>query len=1035
MDVSMTNTANTNPSLNPKPTPASNVTPTFDSAFEKAVFDRGQEIMNLMEEESGSLFNKDWWYGRIMDWSMKNEKFKTQMFRFVDVLPYLNSSDEVARHLKEYFQGTPDNPQEMPSVLGWGLGLGALAPGLMASAIRKNVTQMAKMFITGSTPEEAFKNLEKMRKDKLTFTVDILGEAAVSETEAWSYQKRYIDLIEKLAAQAQSWETIDQIDADHNGAISKVNVSVKASSLYSQFDPIAPEASIKAVNEKLRPILRRARELGVFINLDMESFYHKDLTLNMFKTLLNEPEFAEYDNVGIVIQAYLRESERDLKDLVAWARARNAHTKGRITVRLVKGAYWDYETVLAEQKGWPVPVFTNKKETDANYEKLTRILLENDRYIKAAFGSHNIRSIAHALVLAEELGVDRRSFEIQMLFGMAAPIKKTLSKMGFRVREYAPVGELIPGMAYLVRRLLENTSNESFLRAKFSTNLSTAELLKNPASLLRGDEKVSNDVDSTNAETQATSKKTPWFKAFKNEAPTDFNTESARKKMTDALSAVKKKSGKLFPIVIGKKEIKTDRELTSYNPAQLDHAVGRVPIATKTEADLAIETAHATFATWSKTQVSERAKIFDKVADIMAARKFELAAVEVFEVGKTWREAHGDIEEAIDFCRYYALHAKQIAKPQQVSFVLGEDSFYEYKPRGVGVVIAPWNFPLAILTGMVAGAAVTGNTVIMKPAEQSPVIAAHLMEILKEAGLPAGVVSFVPGLGEEVGDYLVKHAQIDFVAFTGSKEVGLQIIANAGKTVRGQKAVKRVISEMGGKNAIIIDSDADLDEAVIGTIYSAFGFQGQKCSACSRVIVLEENYEKFVTRLVEGARSLAVGLPENPSSAVGPVVDKQAFDKISSYIEIGKSEGKLAFQGTAPKDGYFIPPSIFTEISPMARLANEEIFGPVLAVIKAKDFEEALHIANSTEFALTGGVYSRSPNNIEKAKRELEVGNLYINRGITGALVGRHPFGGYKMSGVGSKTGGPDYILQFMEPRTVTENTMRRGFAPAPEEQ
>jgi RHH-type transcriptional regulator, proline utilization regulon repressor / proline dehydrogenase / delta 1-pyrroline-5-carboxylate dehydrogenase len=979
-------------------------------AISQKIFDRGSEIFSLMEADTTSVFNKDWWYGRIMDWSMKNEAFKIQMFRFVDVLPYLNSSDEVARHLKEYFSS---QGQEIPSVLGWGLGLGSLAPGLMAAAIRKNVTQMARMFITGETPDEAFKNLEKMRKEKLCFTVDILGEAAVSETEAETYQRRYLELIETLAAKSAKWPEIELIDRDHLGAISKVNVSVKVSSLYSQLDPIDPENSIKVALERLRPIFRRARELNVFINLDMEAFVYKDLTLKLFKALMSEKEFSDYNNVGVVIQAYLRESEQDLKDLIDWAKKRS----GRITVRLVKGAYWDYETVLAQQKGWPIPVFTNKKETDANYEKLSLIMLENDRYIKSAFGSHNIRSLAFALAHAERLGIDKRSFEIQMLYGMADPIKKALIKMGLRVREYAPVGELIPGMAYLVRRLLENTSNESFLRAKFSTNLSTEELLRDPR----------EGIPTTPEQTVITGH-------FENEPPVDFNKNENRKAMLDAIDSVKKKLGKSYPIIIGKKEIKTSRELKSINPANPDVIVGKTYLASTQEAELAVETAKATQSSWAKVPPNERAVIFEKVAEILKARKFELAALEVFEVGKTWREADGDVAEAIDFCRYYSKHLRAISKGQRTSFVPGEESIYNYQPRGVGVVIAPWNFPLAILCGMVAGSAVCGNTVIMKPAEQSSIIAAAFMEVLKEAGLPTGVVSFLPGLGEEVGEHLVKHPDVDFIVFTGSKDVGLHIISTASKTARTQRSVKKVVAEMGGKNAIIIDNDADLDEAVLGTLYSAFGFQGQKCSACSRVIVLEENYDKFLTRLLEGAASLKLGNPELPGTAVGPVVDKDAYDKIMSMIEVGKRESKLAYQATAPANGYFVPPTIFIDVPPTSRLAQEEIFGPVLAVIKAKDFDQALEIANGTPFALTGGIFSRSPAHLEQAKKEFDVGNLYINRGITGALVGRHPFGGFKMSGVGSKAGGPDYLLQFVEPRTVTENTMRRGFAPSSEE-
>ncbi|MDZ4677504.1 MAG: L-glutamate gamma-semialdehyde dehydrogenase [Oligoflexia bacterium] len=990
------------------------------------IFLRGQEIMNLMEGESASIFNKDWWYGRIMDWSMKNENFKIQMFRFVDVLPYLNSSEEVSKHLKEYFTG---GDQEMPSILGWGLGLSSLAPGLLASSVKKNVAQMARMFITGSNPDEALKNLIKMRKDSLCFTVDILGEAAVSESEAWCYQKKYIELIEILARESASWPENSLIDRDHLGPISKVNVSVKVSSLFSQYDPIDPEGSINTVKEKLKPIFRRALELGVFINLDMESYFHKDLTLLLFKSLMDEAEFKNHNNLGLVIQAYLKDSEKDLRELIEWAKKRT----GRITIRLVKGAYWDYETVFAQQRGWPVPVFTNKKETDANYETLSTLMLENDRVIKSAFGSHNIRSIAHALVTAERLGIDKRSFEVQMLYGMAEPIKKALTKMGVRVREYAPVGELIPGMAYLVRRLLENTSNESFLRAKFSSGASSAELLKDPRQSLN-ELKAATQASATQAfATNQTKTQRKPAHYFENEPPTDFNLATNRTAMADALIKVKKKLGQSYPLVIGKKHIKTARELTSENPADPDMIIGKTSQATATEADLAIEAARAASGAWAQKPLAERVKIFEKVAQIMRDRKFELMALEVFEVGKTWREADGDIGEAIDFCLYYNQQALKMSKPLATSFVPGEESFYSYQPRGVGVVIAPWNFPLAILAGMVVGAAVCGNTVIMKPAEQSPIIAAWFMEILLEAGLPPGVVNFVPGLGEDVGAYLVGHHHVDFIVFTGSKEVGLQIISGAGHTKRGQRSVKKVVAEMGGKNAIIVDSDADLDEAVLGTLHSTFGFQGQKCSACSRVIVLEENYDKFLSRLVEGARSMKVGMPESAGTAIGCVIDKSAQKKILELIEVGKTEGKMVFQGQVPPKGYFVPPTIFSDIKPTARIAREEIFGPVLAVIKAKDFDDALAIANSTEFALTGGVYTRSPANLEKAKREFEVGNLYINRSITGALVGRHPFGGYKMSGVGSKAGGPDYLLQFVEPRTITENTLRRGFAPQQE--
>lgn len=417
----------------------------------------------------------------------------------------------------------------------------------------------------------------------------------------------------------------------------------------------------------------------------------------------------------------------------------------------------------------------------------------------------------------------------------------------------------------------------------------------------------------------------------------------------------------------------------------------------------------------------------------MRRRKFELAAWQILECGKQWREADADIAEAIDFAEYYADGAIALDQQQSVD-VPGEQNRFVYQPRGVVAVIAPWNFPLAILTGMTAAAIATGNTVVMKPAEQSSITAAKLMQVFEEAGLPPGVVNYLPGRGETVGAALVDHRDVALIVFTGSRAVGLAINRRAAEiSASGITTVKRVIAEMGGKNAIIVDDDADLDEAVVGVIKSAFGFQGQKCSACSRAIVLDRVYDTFVHRLVEAARSLKVGPTTDPGSSVGPVIDADAVERIHKYIEIGRAEGREVLAVDVKQlasRGNYVGPHIFADIRPDARLAQEEIFGPVLAVIRAADLTEAIRIANGTDYALTGGIFSRSPVNLERACRELQVGNLYLNRSITGALVGRQPFGGYKMSGIGSKAGSHEYLLQFVLPKTITENTLRRGFAP-----
>src|SRR3954466_10116248 len=881
---------------------------------------------------------------------------------------------------------------------------------------------MARQFIAGRDPNDVMKALRKRRSEKIGFTVDLLGEAVVSEHETDEYAARCLALVEGLTAQTHGWN--DPL-GKNTELFPVVNVSVKISALYSQMNPADPEDAIAHLGPKLRPILRRARELGAFINFDMESYAHKNTTLELFRTLFTEPEFREWPHAGIVIQAYLRDAERDLTNLIEWGRQRGT----RFTVRLVKGAYWDYEKIKAAQNGWRVPVFLQKPESDANFEVCTRILLENESIVTSAFGSHNVRSIAHAQAYAQQLGIDKSRMEFQLLYGMAGPIKRALVELGYRVREYCPVGELLPGMSYLVRRLLENTSNEGFLKAKFSDKAGPEQLLRDPRSLLAKQPRPGSSIPAPGRNGQSLD--TPPGDTYENSPLVNFVHQKSRDRMRSAIEEMRPRLGQKYPIVINGQKIWTDNLIDSINPSRPAQVVGAVAEAHVEHAEQAVAAAKKAFGHWCRVSVEHRAQMLEKVATIMDRRRFELSALEVFEVGKPWAEADGDIREAIDFLLFYAQQMRVRGLPRLTQHVPGEESYQHYWPRGVALVIAPWNFPMAILTGMVSAALVTGNTVIMKPAEQSAVCGAMLMEMFEEAGIPPGVLNFLPGKGRIIGQHLVDHKDVHMIAFTGSLEVGLRIWKSAGETREGQLELKRVVCEMGGKNGVIVDSDADLDEAIVDTIYSAFGYQGQKCSACSRVIVLEENYDRVVKRLVDAAASLRVGNPEAAGITVGPVIDETAYRRILEIIETGKKEATLAFQGKdLPAEGFFVPPTIFTDVKPTMRLSCEEIFGPVLSVIRVRDLDEAIKVANDTDYALTGGFFSRSPANIERVKAQLEAGNVYINRPCTGAIVGRHPFGGFKMSGSGTKAGGEDYLLNFVIPRVVTENIMRHGFAP-----
>ncbi len=512
---------------------------------------------------------------------------------------------------------------------------------------------------------------------------------------------------------------------------------------------------------------------------------------------------------------------------------------------------------------------------------------------------------------------------------------------------------------------------------------------------------------------------------FRNEPYADFSQPDIKKAQENAIKFVESKSGRKVPLFINGEDVKSDRVFKSYNPGDKDQVISTFYKAGKHEVDLAMAAALEAWDSWKHVPAKERAIVLLKAAQIMRRRKFEINAWMILETGKSWNEAEADTSEAIDFAEFYAREAIRWSEIKGTLPFPNEFPEMSYIPLGVGAIIPPWNFPMAILTGMTLAAIVTGNTVLLKPATDSPAIGYVLVEIMQEAGLPAGVLNFIPGSGGEIGDYIVQHPRTRFISFTGSKEVGLRIIELAAKQSPGQIWVKRVIAEMGGKDTIIVEPDADLKDAADNVVASAFGFQGQKCSACSRVIIHSSIYQKFVDMIVSRTEKLSVGDPRDQHNYMGPVINEASEEKILNYIEIGKTEGDLVAGGEkAEGNGYYIKPTIFKNIQPGARLDQEEIFGPVLAAIKSPNFAESLRIANETEYGLTGAVYTKDRYKIEKAKRDFFVGNLYINRKCTGAMVAAHPFGGFNMSGTDSKAGGQDYLGLFMQAKSVSEKLL-----------
>jgi RHH-type proline utilization regulon transcriptional repressor/proline dehydrogenase/delta 1-pyrroline-5-carboxylate dehydrogenase len=619
------------------------------------------------------------------------------------------------------------------------------------------------------------------------------------------------------------------------------------------------------------------------------------------------------------------------------------------------------------------------------------------------------------MAVAELLGMPKDQLEFQLLYGMGESLQAAIIARGYPVRIYTPIGELIPGMSYLVRRILENTSNDSFLKQDFFQERSAEELLKAP-------QRLALNVSASDV------KKSP--PAWLGEPMSDFSKTAEQERMAQAIKSVRAKLGKRYPILLGAREIEGNGQFTVSNPTHPNEVVGLVAQAGLDEANRAVQLAGEAQMRWARTSVSERVACLRKAAQLMREMRYELAAWETIEVGKTWREADADVVEAIDYLEYYSQRMEELADGKALIQVPGERNTYRYFPRGIAVVISPWNFPAAILSGMASAALICGNAVILKPARSASVIAAHIARILRSCCMPEAIVQYLPGSGEEIGSLLARHPSTHVLLFTGSRAVGVSMIQAAAQVAPAQRFIKHVVMEMGGKNAIIVDADADLDAAISGVVRSAFGYGGQKCSAASRVIIHEAVYDRFVKRLVASVDALIVGDPEDPDTDIGPLIDEAAKRRLSQAIAHAREVATVAYEYPAsriPQDGHFIGPTVVTDVSPKDWLAQEELFGPLLCVFRAKGFDDALALANDTDYALTGGVYSRAPSHLERAASAFDVGNLYLNRPITGAVVGRQPFGGHRLSGLGIKAGGPDYLLQQLIPKTICENTTRHG--------
>ena len=682
-------------------------------------------------------------------------------------------------------------------------------------------------------------------------TVDLLGEKTLTLADADAYAERVRAMLDALARATPAWRARPALEQDPWGTVPRINVSVKASALAPLLAPATADEGVAEALERLGPILEAARAAHATIHLDTEHDELKDATYQLFREV--GARYPEGPQLGCVVQAYRVDAVDDLGDLIEWS----ADTLVLpLQIRLVKGAYWDIETIRARAQGWKSPVWPNKDATDASYEASASMLVANAGDVRPAFASHNARSIAWALCAARAAGLPDDAVEVQVLHGMAEPLHGAVRDLGVRTRVYVPIGDLVPGMAYLVRRLLENTSNESFVRHRYTEGWEIDTLVAAPDPATRA------ALDRRHERRPPTDPDEPG--RFVNEPPAELRREEIRNQLGEAVDRVERELGFPAPLLIDGAAIDTRASIVSVDPGRPDVTVCRSASAGLEHVTTAVAAAVHAAPKWRATSWRERAAVLFRAADLMRRRRDELAALCVLEAGKPLAEADADVCEAIDFCEYYGRGAIELGAGARLLQPPGEANEYRYQPRGVGVVIAPWNFPLAIPTGMVTAALVTGNTVVFKPAEQTPGIASRLVEILFEAGLPTGALAFLPGIGEEIGPALVEHPDVAFVTFTGSKAVGLDIIRRAAEVGPGQRHVKRVVAEMGGKNAIIVDSDTDLDDAVPAILQSAFGYAGQKCSAASRVIAVDDIFDALAERLAGAAELVPIGHPPRP---------------------------------------------------------------------------------------------------------------------------------------------------------------------------
>ena len=934
---------------------------------------------------------------KAMDLASADRELKAALFRFVDVVPACRSLDDLARHLTGFLGELETPPPPVSAAMRMGnTRAGRTALGKAAAA---GVRHMAHRFIIGEDPRAALGVLRELWKDGVASSVDLLGEATVTQPEAERYAARCSDALETMVAASRSWPARHQLDRDAAGPLPRANLSVKVSALTPLLRPDAPEPGKRDALPRLRSLLRQARDLGAHLHIDMESLDSRDAVLELVLGLLAEDEFRTGPSSGVVLQAYLRDSPETLEEILAWVTGPGERRDLPLTVRLVKGAYWDHEIVEAAQHGWTAPVFEVKADCDRNYEVLTRRLLDAriaGHGVRAAIASHNLRSVAHAIAYNRLAGGSDRGIELQVLRGLGDPLQAAIAAQGLHVRSYCPVGDLVAGMAYLVRRLLENTSNDSFL-VEQARGVPIAELLAPP-----GEGEALRETPAPGRPMSGEALR--GVAGFANEPVLELRRAPVRAGLADALAALDAELPLPVPVWVGE-DRRAREDFASTDPGRPDRIVAHAAEATPAEVDAALDAAQRGAREWGSVPAERRAEVLLDAAAWMRERRLRLAALAVRECAKPWPEADADVCEAIDFLEYYARGAVELERSAELLQVPGERNDLRWAPRGVAAVISPWNFPVAICCGMTSAALATGNAAVVKPAEQSPACGLMVVEALRAAGRPRRRGRAAARRGRRRGGARGRpagaHDRLHRLGRGRPRDP-----AHRGRGPEGQKHLKRVIAEMGGKNVVIVDSDADLDDVVPALITSAYGFAGQKCSAASRVLCHEAIHDALLERLAGRVEVLRVGDAADLEIDVPAVIEREARDRVERYVAEARDAGRGSpprrttspgtagsrrppWRPTCRADSPVLPGG---DLRPRARDRAGRATSPRPATASTR-----------RAYALTGGLFARNPDTVDYVVARSPVGNLYVNRNITGAMVGRQPFGGNRLSGTGDQ--------------------------------